>query len=83
MDEDYQIKPFSIILPKTSTNVKIYDGKAKCMYILIEEDYLLKKYNDIWNKVRKRIKKEFYSKPIYNKKILKTKNLLVIRLHFL
>ena len=38
MDEDYQIKPFSIILPKTSTNVKNYDGKAKCMYILIEED---------------------------------------------
>ena len=35
--------------------------------------YLLEKYNTIWDKVSADIKKEFDSKPVYNKKILKTK----------
>ena len=43
------------------------------MYFLIEDDELVKKNNDIWNKVSNIIKKEFDSKPIYNKKIWKTK----------
>ena len=33
------------MLPKTSTYVKSYDGQTKCMYFLIEDDYLLEKYN--------------------------------------
>ena len=43
------------------------------MYYLIEDDYLLEKYNTIWDKVISDIKKEFDIKPLYNKKILKTK----------
>ena len=39
----------------------------------IEDDELLEKYNTIWDKVSADIKKEFDSKPVYNKKILKTK----------
>ena len=37
------------------------------------EDELLKKYIDTLNKAYNCIKKEFDSKPIYNKKFLKTK----------
>ena len=33
----------------------------------------MKKYNIIWDKVSADIKKEFYSVPVYNKKLLKTK----------
>ena len=33
----------------------------------------LKDYNDIWNKVNNNMKKEFDSRPIYNKAILKNK----------
>lgn len=45
---DYKIKRFSTILPKTSANVKSYDGGAtKWMYFLIEAEELLKQYNDI------------------------------------
>ena len=33
----------------------------------------LKEYNDIWNKVNNNMKKEFDSRPIYNKAILKNK----------
>ena len=43
------------------------------MYFLIENDDLLQKYNNIWGKVSVDIKKELDSKPVYNKKILKTK----------
>ena len=44
------------MLPKTSAYVKGYDGKTKWMYILIEDDDLLKKYNTIWDKVSADIK---------------------------
>ena len=42
------------------------------MYLLIEDDDLLKKY-DIWNKVSNSINKEFDSETIDNNKFLKTK----------
>ena len=58
---------------KTSVYVKSYDGKTKWMYFLIEDDDLLEKYNTIWDKVSVDIKKEFDSKPVYNKKCLKAK----------
>ena len=43
------------------------------MYILIDDDNLLKKCNTISVKVSADVKKEFDGKPVYNKKILKTK----------
>ena len=42
------------------------------MYLLIEDDDLLKKY-DIWNKVSNSINKEFDSETIDSNKFLKTK----------
>ena len=41
--------------------------------IFIKDDDLLKKYNDIWNKVSNSIKEELDCKRIYIKKCLKTK----------
>ena len=58
------------MLPKTSAHVKSYDGQTKWMYFLIEDDDLLEKYNTIWDKVSDEIKKEFDSKPVYNKDFL-------------
>ena len=43
------------------------------MYFLFEDDYLLRKYITIWDKVSADIKKEFDNEPVYNKKTLKTK----------
>ena len=43
------------------------------MYLLIEDDGLLEKYNTVWDKVSADLKKEFDSEPIYNKEFLKTK----------
>ena len=33
MDDDYEIKPFSLTLPKTGTYVKSFDGETKQIYI--------------------------------------------------
>ena len=70
---DYKVKPLHIMLPKTSTYVKHYDGQTKWMYFLIEDYDLLEKYITTWDKVSADIKKEFDSEPIHNKNYLKTK----------
>ena len=45
--DDDKFKPLHIMLPKISASVKSYDGKAKWIYFLIEDDGLLKKnYNN-------------------------------------
>ena len=46
---------------------KGYDRQTKWMYFLTEDDDLLKKYSTVWDKVSAHIKKEFDSKPVYNK----------------
>ena len=61
------------MLSKTRAYVKSYDGQAKCMYFLIEDEYLLKKYHTNWDKFSRDIKKEFDSKPVYSKRFFKTK----------
>ena len=43
-------KPLHIMLPKTSTYEKRYDGQTKWMYSLIEYDDLLEKHNIIWER---------------------------------
>ena len=40
---------------------------------MIKNSALLKKYNEIWEKNKNSIKKEFDSKPVYNDKYLKSK----------
>ena len=40
---------------------------------LRKDDALLEKYNEIWEKFKKIIKKEFDSEPVYNEKYLKAK----------
>ena len=63
MYDNHKVKLLHIMLPKTSTYIKSYDGQTKWMYFLIEDDDLLEKYI-IWDKVSADIKKEFDSKPV-------------------
>ena len=48
LHDQYKIKPLHKVLPKTSVYIKSYDGQAKWIYLLIEDDNLLKKYNTAW-----------------------------------
>ena len=45
--DNYKIKPFRIILRRTSAYVKGYDSENERMDFLIDDDDLLKKCNDI------------------------------------
>ena len=71
----HEVKTLHIMIPKINAYVKSSDGQTKWMYILIEADELLEKYNTVWDKVIADIKKEFDCKLVCNnnKKKLKTK----------
>ena len=45
--------------------------EIKYISFLIKGNELLEKYNEIWQKVKDSLKKEFYSESVYNKKYLK------------
>ena len=47
--------------------------KLNICVFLIKDDELLEKYNEIWEKVKYSIKKEFGSEPVYYEKYLKAK----------
>ena len=57
LDNDDKVKPLNIMLPKTSDDVKSYEGQTKWTYFLIEDDGLFKKYYTIWDKFSSHIKK--------------------------
>ena len=71
VNKNNKIKPLHIMLLKTSAYVKSYDEQTKRVNFLVEDHDFLKKYNTIWDKVSAHIKKEFDSKPVYNKEFLK------------
>ena len=51
---------------------KAFD-ETKYMSFLIKDDKLLETYNEIWEKLKNVIKKEFDCEPVYNEKYLKAK----------
>ena len=61
------------MLPRPISFVKKYDIQAQWMYILIEDDKLIEKYNTNCNKVVADTRNEFDKKSVYNKKYLNTK----------
>ena len=73
MHNNHKVKPFYIMLSRTSACVKGYDGETKWLYFLIEDNDLLEKCNTIWDKFRADIKIEFVSELFYNKNVLETK----------
>ena len=77
MYNDYKVKLLHIMLPKTSTYVKRYDGQTKWMYFLIEDNDFLNNYNTVCDKVSAGIEKEFDRKPVYNKKNFENKKLQI------
>ena len=67
-----KINLYAYCFPKMSAYKKDFD-KTKCMSFLVKNKKLFGKYNEIWKKVSKTIKKEFDSKAVCNEKYLKTK----------
>ena len=40
---------------------------------MIEDDSVLVKYNEIWNKIKKTLNMKFHNMPVYDEKYMKTK----------
>ena len=53
------IKPLCIILPQMSGYLKYFENGGKNMSFMIENDSLLVKYNESWNKIKKMLSKNF------------------------
>ena len=63
-NNDYEISPLSVMLPKIREQVKSFD-ETEYMSLLIKDDKLLTIVNNS-------VKKEFDREPVYNQKYLKT-----------
>ena len=63
--KDVEIRSLCIFLPKMSSYRTDFH-KTKYMSFLIKDEELLKKHNEIWERVKNSFKKEFDSKPVSN-----------------
>ena len=84
--EDNMIRPLCIILPTMSGQIIYFDEGGKNMPLKIEDDNLLVKYNEIWNKIKKMLNIKLHSQPVYDEKYIKNKiktfNELVLLIQF-
>ena len=65
--------PLCIKLPEMNFDTKYFDKNNKYINLLVSDKKILEKYSEIWNKIKRLIKKEFNSEPVYNDKYIKTK----------
>ena len=67
------VKLLCIILPKMSGYIKYFENVRKNMSILIKDDEVWEKYNEIWDVIKNKLSIKIHSKPIYDQKYLKPK----------
>ena len=58
------IKPLYIKLHKMNGYVKYFDSNNKYMIFLVHDEELLKKYNEIWDKISNLLQKRFDTEPV-------------------
>ena len=64
------IQPLCIILPQMSGYIKYFDDGGKNMSFVIDDEEIYKKYNEIWEVVRKLLKLKFTVSPIRDDKYI-------------
>ena len=65
--------PLNIKLPQSVGYTKHFDNNNKYVNLLVNDEKSLKKYNEIWDKIKTLSKKEFNKKPLGNNKYISTK----------
>ena len=53
--------------------IKYFANGGKNMSLVIKDDDLLNKYNEIWDKIKEKLNIKFHSMPIYDGKYIKAK----------
>ena len=68
--DDNIVRPLCIILPQMNGYIKYLKNGGKNMSFMTEDDSVLTKYNEIWNKVKKTLNIKFRSMPVYDEKYI-------------
>ena len=55
-----------MILPQMSGYIKHFENSGKNMSFIIKDDYVLDKYNEIWEKIKETLNIKFHSMPDYD-----------------
>ena len=58
------MRPLCIILLQMSGFIKYFDDDRKNVYLKIEDDNVLVKYNQILNKIKKMLSMKLHSQPV-------------------
>ena len=53
--------------------IKYFENSGKNMSFIIKDDDVLDKYNEIWNKIKRKFNITFHSMPVYDEKYRKAK----------
>ena len=61
---DNIIRPLCIILPQMNGYKKNFENGGKNIFFAIENDSVLKKYNEIWDKIKKALNIKFHKMPV-------------------
>ena len=60
------IRLLCIILPQMSGYIKYFEDKGKNVSFMIENESVLAKYNEIWNKIKSTLNIKLHSTPIFD-----------------
>ena len=67
------VKPLCIILPQMSGYIKYFETGDKNMSLVIKDDDVLDKQNEIWENIKKKRNIKFHNIPVYDEKSKKVK----------
>ena len=71
--DDNVVRPLCIVLPQISRYIKYFENGRQKMSFMIEDDRILVKYNEIWNKIKKTLNIKLHSMPVYDEKYITAK----------
>ena len=64
------IQPLCVILPQMSGYIKYFDDGGKNMSFVTDDKEVYKKYNEIWEVIRKHLKLKFLVSPVRDNKYI-------------
>ena len=69
----HTIQPLCVILPQMNGYIKYFDDGGKNMSFVTDDEEIYKKYNEIWEVIRKLLKVDFTVGPVRDDKYLVAK----------
>ena len=67
------VKPLCIFLPQMNGYIKYFENGGKNISIMIKNDDMLDKYNEICDKIKEKLNIKFHSMLVYDEKYIKAK----------